>query len=198
MGVPPRPTALAGARFLGGHARSGSRSTLELAGVDSSLAGASRRGPLAHCDICGCVRWGLGVVACWALLGLLRRETLARLLALVDLLVARLVGGWKHGDRPSVVEGSASSAELSAGATIRATQEHTLGGWELLLVGHYWVSFGAKLSPDYWLWWTYWLPGSLAVGNMAIARQWGKAVIRPPSSRPEQPSGRRRRQLWAG
>src|ERR1043165_8250932 len=131
MGVPPRPTALAGARFLGGHARSGSRSTLELAGVDSSLAGASRRGPLAHCDICGCVRWGLGVVACWALLGLPRRETLARLLALVDLLVARLVGGWKHGDRPSVVEGSASSAELSAGATIRATQEHTLGGWEL-------------------------------------------------------------------
>lgn len=72
-----------------------------------------------------------------------------------------------------------------------------VGDWVWLLVGHYWVSFGAKLSPDYWLWWTYWLPGSLAVGNMAIARQWWKAVLRPPSSRPEQPSGRRRSTLWA-
>jgi len=35
---------------------------------------------------------------------------------------------------------------------------------------------GTRVSPDYWYWWTYWLPLVLVVGNVIIARQWWKQI----------------------
>ncbi len=35
---------------------------------------------------------------------------------------------------------------------------------------------GTRVSPDYWYWWTYWLPLVLVVGNVVIARQWWKEM----------------------
>ena len=53
------------------------------------------------------------------------------------------------------------------------------GDWGWFLVWRYAAAFGARVSPDYWYWWTHWLPVALVLGNGVIARKWWLQLRRP-------------------
>jgi hypothetical protein len=51
-----------------------------------------------------------------------------------------------------------------------------VGDWIWYPVARNASLFRIVIPPDYWYWWTYWLPGVLVVGNLIVGHPWWKAV----------------------